>query len=117
RVPGDLSLQELVDTYVLGGGHRCFVVTHGDQTIGLLTLSEITRVPRSSWASTKIADVMTPSEKLVSTPANAEAWITVENMERNGISQTPIVDGSKIIGVLSRDDLLHYLGVLRSLHA
>ncbi len=42
RVPGDLKLQELVDTYILGSGHRCFVVTRGDQTIGLVTLSEIT---------------------------------------------------------------------------
>lgn len=117
RVSGDLTLQDLVDTYILGSGHRCFIVTHGDQTIGLITLSEITRVPRSSWASTRIADVMMPSEKLVLTPANAEAWPTVESMARHGISQTPIVDGNKIIGVFSRDDLVHYLGVLRSLHA
>lgn len=117
RVPGDLSLQELVETHVLGSGHRCFVVTQGDQTVGLVTLAEITRVPRSSWASTKIADVMIPSGKLALTPANAEAWTTIESMERNGISQTPIGDGNKIIGVLSRDDLAHYLGVLRSLHA
>jgi Zn-dependent protease/predicted transcriptional regulator len=117
RVPGDLRLQELVERYVLGSGHRCFVVTRGDQTIGLITLAEITRVPRSAWASTRVADVMVPSGKLVLTPANAEAWTTVERMERDGISQTPIVDGSKIIGVLSHDDLVHYLGVLRSLHA
>jgi Zn-dependent protease len=117
RVPGDLTLQELVETHILGGGHRCFVVTQGDRTIGLLTLSEITKVPRSAWASTKIAAVMIPSEKLVLTPANAEAWTTVQRMERDGASQTPIGDGGKIIGVLSRDDLVHYLGVLRSLHA
>ncbi len=60
---------------------------------------------------------MIPSEKLVLTPANAEAWTTVESMGRDGINQTPIGDGGKIIGVLSRDDLVHYLGVLRSLHA
>jgi Zn-dependent protease len=117
RVPGDLTLQELVETYVLGSGHRCFVVTRGDETIGLATLSEITRVPRSSWATTRIADVMIPFERLVSTPASAEAWTTVERMGRDGSSQIPVVEGSKIIGVLSREDVLHYLGILRSLHA
>ncbi len=117
RVPGDLTLQELVDTYILGSGHRCFVVTQGDQTIGLITLSEITKVPRSSWASTRLAEVMVPSEKLILTPANAEAWTTIESMERNGVREAPIADGGKIIGVLSREDLVHYLGALRSLHA
>jgi Zn-dependent protease/CBS domain-containing protein len=117
RVPGDLTLQELVETYILGSGHRCFVVMEKDRTIGLITLSEITRVSRSSWTSTRIADVMIPAEKLALTPANAEAWTTVEGMERSGISQTPVGDDGKIIGVLSRDDLVHYLGVLRSLHA
>jgi Zn-dependent protease len=117
RVSGDLTLQEVVDTYILGRGNRCFVVTQGEQTIGLLTLSEIAKTPRSSWASTRIADVMVPSEKLILTPANAEAWTTVESMERNGIRETPVADGGKIIGVLSRDDLVHYLGALQSLHA
>jgi predicted transcriptional regulator len=112
-----LTLQQVVDTHVLGHGHRCFVVTQGDRTIGLLTLPEIAKVPRSSWDSTKIADVMVPAEKLVLTPANAEAWTTVERMERDGIGQTPVADDGKIIGVFSRDDLVHYLGTLRSLHA
>jgi len=117
RVPGDLKLQDLVETHLLGRGHRCFVVVHGERTIGLVTLAEVAKVPRSDWASTKIVDVMIPSEKLVLTPASAEAWKTVDSMERNGASQTPIGDGGKIIGVFSRDDLVHYLGVLRSLHA
>lgn len=117
RVPGDLTLQELVEKYVLGSGNRCFVVTQGERTIGLITLSEIKKVPRALWTSTKTADLMIPSEKLVLTPANAEAWTTVESMERNGVRETPIADGGKIIGVLSRDDLVHYLGALQSLHA
>jgi CBS domain-containing protein len=116
-ISGDLTLQELVDKYVLGGGHRCFVVSRGDETVGLVTLSEINTVPRSSWPTTNAAQVMIPSDKLTSTPANAEAWTTIESMGRNGISQIPVVEGKKIIGVLSRDDLVHYLGILQSLHA
>ncbi len=117
RISGDLMLQDLVDKHVLGGGHRCFVVTRGDETIGLVTLSEIKKVSRSSWSTTNVAQIMIPSDKLTSTPANAEAWTTVESMGRNGINQLPVVEGSKIIGVLSLDDLVHYLGILRSLRA
>jgi len=117
RISGDLTLQELVDKYILGGGHRCFVVSRGDETVGLVTLSEIKKMPRSSWPTTNVAQIMIPSEKLTSTPANAEAWTTIESMGRNGVNQLPVLEGNKIIGMLSRDDLVHYLGIVQSLHA
>jgi Zn-dependent protease len=117
RVSGNVTLQELVDRHVLGAGQRCFVVTRGDETVGLVTLSEINKVPRSSWSTTNVGQIMIPSDKLTSTPANAGAWTTVESMGRNGINQLPVVEGNKIIGVLSRDDLVHYLGILQGLRA
>jgi Zn-dependent protease len=117
RISDDLTLQELVENHVLAGGHRCFLVSHGDKTIGLVTLSEIKTVPRSSWPTTNVTQVMIPSEKLISTPADAEAWTTIEKMERNGINQLPVVDRGRLVGVFSRDDLLHYLGMLQSLRA
>ncbi len=115
RVSNDLTLQDLVDKHVLAGGHRCFVVTREDKTIGLVTLAEIKKVPRSSWHTTNVEQVMIPAEKLVSTPANAEAWTTIEKMGRDGVSQLPVVEGSTIVGMFSRDDLVHYLGVHHSL--
>jgi Zn-dependent protease len=117
RIPDDLTLQELVENHILTGGHRCFVVSHGDKTIGLLTLSEIKTVPRSSWPTTNVTQVMIPADKLISTPANAEAWTTIEKMERNGINQLPVVERGRLIGVFSRADLIHYLGILQSLRA
>jgi len=117
RVSGDMTLQELVDNHVLAGGVRCFVVSRGDETVGLLTLSEVTKVPRSSWSTTTLAQAMIPSDKLISTPANVEVWPAIENMGRNGINQMPVVEGRKIIGVFSRDDLVHYLGILQHLRA
>jgi len=93
------------------------VVSRGDETVGFVTLSQFNKVQRSSWSTTNVAEVMIPSDKLASTPANAEAWTTIESMGRNGMDQIPVVDGNKIIGVLSRDDLIHYLGIVQSLHA
>jgi len=117
QIPADLTLQELVEKHVLTGGHRCFVVNRGDETVGLLTLSEIKKVPRSSWPTTNAAQAMIPRDNLTSAPANAEVWTTIENMGRDNLNQLPVVDGGKIIGVLSRDDLVHYLGILQSLRA
>ena len=42
---------------------------------------------------------------------------TIEKMERNGINQLPVVERGRLVGVFSRDDLVHYLGILQSLRA
>ena len=51
-VPEDMTLQQLVDEQILGGGQRSFLVNRGDQTVGLITLHRIKDVPRSEWATT-----------------------------------------------------------------
>lgn len=117
RIADNLTLQELVEEGVLAGGHRCFLVSHGNETVGLVTLSEIRKVPRSSWSTTKVTDVMVSPDKLASTPANAEVWTTIEALGRNGVNQLPVMDGGKVIGMFSREDLVHYLAILQSLRA
>ena len=37
-IPAELTLQQLVDDHILGGGRRCFLVNRGDETVGLMTL-------------------------------------------------------------------------------
>jgi Zn-dependent protease len=115
QVPGDITLQELVDKRVLAGGHRWFVVTRDGGFAGLVTLSEIKKIPRSSWPTTTAAQAMIASEKLISVDPNAEVWTTIEKMGRDGINQIPVIEDGAIVGMLSRDEIIHYLGILRSL--
>jgi Zn-dependent protease len=117
RISGDMTLQELVDKYVLAGGHRCFVVSREEETIGLVTLVEIKKVPRSSWSTTKVAQAMIPADRLITTQPDAEAWTIIEKMGRDGINQLPVVEGGRIVGMFGREDLIHYLRILQSLRA
>lgn len=117
RIPGDMALQELVDKHVLMGGHRCFVVSRDGAPAGLVTLSDIRKVPRSAWAATKANQVMIPPEKLASIPPDAELWTALEKIGRDGVSQLPVVEDGAVVGILSRDDVVRYLGALRALSA
>ena len=51
-VPAGLTLQQLVDEHILGGGQRCFLVTQEAETVGMITLHRIKEVPRHDWATT-----------------------------------------------------------------
>lgn len=114
RVPGEVTLQELVEGHILVTGRRYFVVQGANGEPGLLTLSNIRKVPRGEWATTKASQVMLPLHKLDTTPPDAVLWNALQKMGRDGVNQMPVVQGSGIVGILSREDILHYLRVLEA---
>lgn len=120
RVSGDITLQELVDKNVLTQGRRCFVVDDGSRSrsAGLVTLATVKEVPRSAWAKTTASQVMIPMEKTIWIQSEAELGMALNKMGRDGVNQLPVLNGGgpdRIVGMLSRDDLLHYLRILQAL--
>jgi hypothetical protein len=61
RIPPERSLQEAVDDYFMRHDHGAFPVDEQGQTIGLLTLRGIRRVPREQWPTHRVRDHMVPS--------------------------------------------------------
>jgi predicted transcriptional regulator len=117
QVPDNITLQELVDKYVLTRGLRCFVVGTGNGAAGMVTLSRIRDTPRASWAATTAAQIMIPLDKLTTIRSEAGLWSALEKMGRDGVNQLPVVDGTGVVGMLTREDVVHYLQTLRALHA
>src|SRR5260370_19914925 len=77
HVPGDTSLQELVDQEVLTHGRRRFLVDQGNRVVGLLTLHNLKEIPRSSCTTTSAAQAMIPVAKLSRTNPHAEFGIAM----------------------------------------
>jgi signal-transduction protein with cAMP-binding, CBS, and nucleotidyltransferase domain len=114
-VPADLTLQQLVDEHILANGRRCFLVNRGDDTVGLMTLHRIKEVPRAEWAATSAAQVMLPLEQVKRTGPDADLWAALVEMDRDGVNQLPVTRDQRVIGMLSREDVITFLGTLQEL--
>jgi Zn-dependent protease len=114
QVSGDITLQELVDKYVLTKGEQNFVVNGADSHSGMVTLTAIRGVPRSAWPTTSASQAMVPLQTLATTRSDTMLWSALEKMGREGVNQLPVVDGNRIVGILSREDILHYLRILQA---
>ena len=112
-IPEDLTLQQLVDEQILGSGQRSFLVNRGDKTIGLITLHRIKEVPRHEWATTSAAQVMLPFEQLKCVDFDTELWSALQDMDRNGVNQMPVVRDRHVVGMLSREDAITFLRTLQ----
>jgi Zn-dependent protease len=114
-VPADLTLQQLVDEHILGGGHRCFLVTREADTVGMITLHRVKEVPRHDWATTTAAQVMLPLEQLKRTDPDTQLWTALQQMDRDGVNQLPVTRDNHVYGMLSREGVITFLRTLQEL--
>ena len=114
-VPVNLTLQQLVDEHILGGGQRCFLVNRGESTVGLMTLHGVKEVPRAEWMAMTAGQVMLPLEKLKRIDPDTELWAAMQLMDRDGVNQLPVMTDSQVVGMLSREDVITFLRTLQEL--
>jgi len=107
------TLQQVVDRAIRVAGQRSFVVEADDHTVGLLTLHQIKGVPRSEWSTTAVARVMIPAARAKSIGPDSELWIVLQEMDRSGVIQLPVMENDRIVGMLTREDIMRFLRTLR----
>lgn len=110
-VPRGLSLWQLVHNYFLYTGRRYFIVTDEGKLEGIVTLSDVEKVPRERRELTTVAQVMTPAEKLATASPNDNATTVLERMEEGDIEQMPVVWEGRVVGVIGREELRHFLRI------
>ncbi len=114
-IPADVTLKDLVDEHILATGRRCFVVRRGESDVGMMTLQRIKEVPRSEWATTRADQAMLPLDQLKSIDPDAELWTAFEKLDRDGVNQLPVTRNHRLVGMLSRDDVISFLRTLQDL--
>jgi len=108
-VGSDLSIQQLVEDYVLKKKERAFLVSDAGKLLGIVCLEDIKAVVPEKRASTKIKDIMTPQEKMeVASPEDNGNDILSKLSSRN-VHQLPVMEKGKIQGILCRSDILNFL--------
>lgn len=82
-------------------------VLEGDRLAGVLSERDLMKrviAPNRDPASTKVSSVMTPNPVVIEATESCEKCVKV--MKQAGIRHLPVVDGDKLVGLLSLRDLL-----------
>jgi Zn-dependent protease len=108
-IQSDTTLQYLVDDHILGGSRRSFIVEKANEVIGLLTLHHLKDIPKDQWSTTTAAQAMIPASQMKQIRLDTELWDALEEMDRDGVNQLPVMADSQIKGILTREDVISYL--------
>jgi len=61
------------------------------------------------------AKAMIPAEQMKRVRPDAELSTSLEEMDRDGVNQLPVMEDGQIQGMLSREDVVSYLRTLHEL--
>ncbi|HVG97121.1 MAG TPA: site-2 protease family protein [Chloroflexota bacterium] len=105
-----MGLDEFVSQYVLRQGRRALPVCDGaGRLVGLITASDARRVPREAWPATSVGQAMTrPPLKTAGPRTGLDEALRL--LADGDYHQVPVVeDGDRLVGMLSRADVLRFL--------
>jgi len=83
--------------------------------LGLLTLHHIQKVSPAEWPTTAAAQVMIPAAQVKTARPDTELWAALEEMDRDGVNQLPVMANGRMSGILGPEDVLSFLRTLRAL--
>jgi Zn-dependent protease/CBS domain-containing protein len=104
----DLSLEDFVRE-LFRTGRRCHLVVSDGQFVGMMNVHQLNRIPREEWATTSVQAAMLPPGKIHWVRPEQPLLSILERMQSEDVNQMPVVDGERIIGIVSRDSILRVL--------
>jgi Zn-dependent protease len=113
--PASTSLKDLVDRHILGGGSRAVVVTRDGEAVGLMTVHQAAAVPRDRWATTTVGEAMTPFDRVKRIKPTTGLWDAAAAMNQDGVNQLLVTEDGRILGMLTRADVIGYMQTLHEL--
>lgn len=105
----ETTLQSLADDHILGTGRRSFLVKKADHLVGMLTMHALKDVPKNDWASVTVEQIMIPLDRLKQVQPATELYDAIQQMDRDGVNQLPVIAGGEIQGVLTREDVINFI--------
>jgi Zn-dependent protease/predicted transcriptional regulator len=116
-VSPEISLAELIDRFLLRYHFTCYPVMSGERPVGVITIRLVKHVPRESWARTRVGDAMLPMSGAVSLTPEDDVPTAIRKMADSEMGRLPVISGGRLVGIVSRRDIMAYLQIRSDLSA
>ena len=105
-VAPDMPLSELAHS-LQEWGHMGAPVVKNGKLVGMISRRDVERAKREGRDSLSISSCM--AHRVQSIGSGASLTEALEQMQAHNIGRLPVLDGPRIVGILSREDVLGYL--------
>jgi Zn-dependent protease/predicted transcriptional regulator len=108
-IDGALTVQELIEDYILKKKARSFLITERGALAGIVCLDDVKAVPAEERAATTVKEIMTPRDALEVVSPQADGNKILAKLSNGKVHQVPVIERGKVKGLVCRADVLDYL--------
>jgi CBS domain-containing protein len=84
--------------------HLGYPVMENGRVVGVVTLSDVSKVPEERRAATPVREIMT--RNIITLKPDDDASTALQRISQYRIGRLLVMDGSRIAGIISRSDLM-----------
>jgi len=111
-VPPSISLKQLVEDYIYRYHFKMFPVVEGpDKLIGCITTRQLDGVPREDWSLRTVRDLASQCSPENTIEPQADAIKALSIMARTGSGRLIVIEGNRMVGVITLKDMLKFLSL------
>ena len=107
-VSPQLPVGDLVVDYFMHRGRRALPVTENGDIVGIVTVTDARGTPRDRWDLVSVDQIMTRGPLQAVEPED-DLSIALRLLADRRLNQLLVLRGQRLVGLLSRADIIHYL--------
>jgi len=108
-VDPDMSVESLINEYVLRSGQRAFPAVRDRRLLGMVFLQDLSRLDSGARGKLHVRDVMMPIERLMALKPEDDAFDALRILLDGRVGQVPVMQDGRMIGLVRREDILRWL--------
>ncbi|MDQ3448578.1 MAG: site-2 protease family protein [Chloroflexota bacterium] len=108
-VPPGLPVAQLIDEVLLPANKRAVPVQLDGQLIGMVTLSDLVKLTPEQRLTARVEEVMGGRKGVITVRPFDSLAHAIGLLSEHDFEQMPVVEGERLIGMLTRADVMHQL--------
>jgi Zn-dependent protease/predicted transcriptional regulator len=104
-------VDQFVHDYIYKHQFAQFPVFTRDEFIGMVSLEGVKTISKDLWGFKQVRDIMTPMENVPSLKPADDATEALSRMISSDIGQMPVVENGRLLGIVSRRDIMNLIKI------
>jgi len=106
-----LTIDEFINDYVYRYHYKMFPVVSYGRLAGCITVRQAAEIPREIWKEHTVGEIAAPCSPDITIGPDEDAVRALATMSRTGNSRLLVVEGERLLGILTLKDMLQFLSL------